>query len=491
MNAWKRNKMSIVLVVGSLLLLLLFQMFWLKNVYEIEKESLVEEADQVFLNAVRTIEDSLFKEIWMTPLQHIQAIESDSMNVNVDWKKNGAFKVLIDQTKEKVSNFSKINNTDYAPDVQIDIRSNLGVGKTEGAFGSYTFMMASQKDISLDTIIAVNNKDTTYSHVSLNLIQKEISRTFQTTSLPNQYKVLVLKDENEIKSGLLSNTHKDVMSQKIFAIHFPQYKGHILKKITPQILFSIFLFGSIALSFFMVWKSLEKQRQLTELKNDFISNVTHELKTPITTVGVALEALSNFNALQNPERTEEYLNISKHELSRLSILVDKVLKMSMFEKKEPELKIEMLDMQGMIQEVLSSMKLQFEKVSAQVDFQAKGNSFLLHGDKIHLTSVIYNLIDNALKYSLTNPEISLLLENTSDLVQLTIADKGIGISNDNQYKIFEKFFRVPQGDQHNVKGYGLGLSYVASVIKKHNGDIKVNSELDKGTRFIISLPNKR
>ena len=240
----------------------------------------------------------------------------------------------------------------------------------------------------------------------------------------------------------------------------------------------------------MVWKSLEKQRRLTELKNDFISNVTHELKTPITTVGVALEALSNFNALQNPERTEEYLNISKHELSRLSILVDKVLKMSMFEKKEPELKIEPLDMQSMVQGVLSSMKLQFEKVSAKVNFQTKGNSFFFQGDKIHLTSVIYNLIDNALKYSLTNPEISLLLENTTNQIQLTIADKGIGISNDDQHKIFEKFFRVPQGDQHNVKGYGLGLSYVASVIKKHEGNIKVNSQLNEGTSFIISLPKE-
>ena len=479
MNAWKRNKISISLVAASLLLLLLFQMFWLKNVYEVEKQAIVDEADQMFLDAVRSIEDSLFNELLFVPMKKIESQSSDSLKVDIDLIKEANFKVFIKTAENLDFDFNQIDSTN-----QIDIRSNMQLGKENKNFGSIAFTMASEGVTTFDTTI--NNSP--FQPASLDLLKETLAKKITTSTLPQTHEVILFSENNDEKSGLLSNPHTDKFSDNIFAIHFPHYKNHIFKKIIPQVLFSFFLFSCIALSFFMVWKSLEKQRRLTELKNDFISNITHELKTPITTVGVALEALSNFNALQNPERTEEYLNISKHELSRLSILVDKVLKMSLFEKKEPELKIEMLDLQSMVQEVLSSMKLQFEKVAAQVNFQTKGNSFLLQGDKIHLTSVIYNLIDNALKYSPSKPVINLLLENTNDQVQLTIEDKGIGISNIDQDKIFEKFFRVPQGDQHNVKGYGLGLSYVASVIKKHQGDIKVNSQLNEGTSFIISLP---
>ena len=240
----------------------------------------------------------------------------------------------------------------------------------------------------------------------------------------------------------------------------------------------------------MIWQSLEKQRKLTELKNDFISNVTHELKTPITTVGVAIEALSSFNAMENPARSKEYLDISKHELNRLTILVDKVLKMSLFEKKEPELKIEQFDINLLINEVLGSMKLQFEKFAAKVNFQTKGNTFFLEGDRIHLTSVIYNLIDNALKYSPENPEIDLMLEEENNQIKFSVKDKGIGISSDYMGKIFDKFFRVPSGDLHDIKGHGLGLSYVAGVVNKHHGKITVDSKKNIGTQFTISLPKQ-
>ena len=151
---------------------------------------------------------------------------------------------------------------------------------------------------------------------------------------------------------------------------------------------------------------------MTQLKNDFVSNVTHELKTPITTVGVAIEALSDFEVLENPERTKEYLDISKHELNRLSILVDKVLKMSLFEKKEPELKLEKINLNSLIRDILNSMKLQFEKLDAKVVFQPLVADANLSGDKIHLTSVLYNLIDNALKYSSSPPEIDIDLKNS-------------------------------------------------------------------------------
>src|SRR4030095_4866852 len=233
---------------------------------------------------------------------------------------------------------------------------------------------------------------------------------------------------------------------------------------------------------------LIQQRKLTQLKNDFISNITHELKTPIATVSVAIEALKNFNALQDPKRTQEYLEISGNELQRLSLLVDKVLKLSMFEKQQIELKEESFDLKQLTDEVVASMRLQFEKYNAHVDVKTNGNSFLIKADRLHVTSVLFNLLDNALKYSKANPSIQVELKEHVGEIELSVTDNGIGISAEHQKRIFEKFFRVPAGDTHNVKGYGLGLSYVAYVVQRHKGSIDLESQPGIGSRFIIKLP---
>jgi two-component system phosphate regulon sensor histidine kinase PhoR len=162
--------------------------------------------------------------------------------------------------------------------------------------------------------------------------------------------------------------------------------------------------------------------------------------------------------------------------------------MSQFEKTEPELKIETLDLKELVGEILNSMKLQFEKFRAQVNFETSNGNFFIEGDRIHLTSVIYNLLDNALKYSPLTPKIQVILNQFDDQISMSVKDSGIGISNEFKEKIFEKFFRVPTGDTHNVKGHGLGLSYVASVVEKHHGTIEVESDLGHGTQFIVNLP---
>jgi signal transduction histidine kinase len=203
---------------------------------------------------------------------------------------------------------------------------------------------------------------------------------------------------------------------------------------------------------------------------------------------VAIEALRNFDALESPERTKEYLDISAVELQRLSMLVDKVLKLSMFENKDIELQRENIDLKQLVEEVIYSMRLQFEKNKATISFKSFGPEFSMVADRMHITSVIYNLIDNALKYSKGSPNINIELASISNELQLSVSDNGIGIASDYSDKIFDKFFRVPSGDHHNIKGYGLGLSYVAEVVRKHHGTINLETELGKGSRFIIKLP---
>jgi len=262
----------------------------------------------------------------------------------------------------------------------------------------------------------------------------------------------------------------------------------VLQKMWPQFLLSVVLVGLTALSFALLLRSLIQQRKLTKIKNDFISNITHELKTPIATVSVAIEALRNFDALHDPERTKEYLAISSNELQRLSFLVDKVLKLSMFEKHQVELKEEAVDLAVLVKEVVGSMKLQFEKYQAEVNVQLKGYRYGINADRLHITSVLFNLLDNALKYSKDNPSIRIDLKDETEQIFLLVSDNGIGIPAEYHKKIFDKFFRVPSGDTHNVKGYGLGLSYVSYVIQRHYGSIEVESEPGIGSRFIIKLP---
>lgn len=262
----------------------------------------------------------------------------------------------------------------------------------------------------------------------------------------------------------------------------------LLKKISLQILFSLFLVAFTTVTFIFLYRNLVIQRKLTEMKNDFISNITHELKTPLATVTVAVEALRNFGGIQNPERTKEYLDISAAELQRLSLLVDKVLKLSLFENRELELKKEVFDLKQLTEEVLNTMKLQFSTHHARIDLQVEGSYFTILADRLHITSVIFNLLDNALKYSKDNPDIRIRLQHQTDSILLQVADKGIGIAPDYKAKIFDKFFRVPSGDHHNIKGYGLGLSYVAHVVKQHGGSITVDSEPGKGSTFTVKLP---
>ena len=275
---------------------------------------------------------------------------------------------------------------------------------------------------------------------------------------------------------------------RAYQLDFINSNWYVLKQMWQPVLISFLLVGVTIASFLLLYRNLIKQQKLTQLKNDFISNITHELKTPIATVSVAIEALKNFNALQDPERTKEYLDISGNEMQRLGLLVDKVLKLSLYENREIKLQKEQFRLEELASEVAASMKLQFEKQQAAVTIAATGENFTITADRLHMTSVIYNLLDNALKYSKENPRIDVHITDHKTYIELSVTDNGIGIANEYRYKVFEQFFRVPGGNRHNTKGYGLGLSYVNHIVQRHQGFIEVKSKLGEGSNFIVNLP---
>lgn len=342
---------------------------------------------------------------------------------------------------------------------------------------------------------------------------KTINDSIPVRLVDSAYRAELGKTNKKLKFAILFESYKDsipnnwsfkrdstneVITDKVFVGYstpysyqakFERTNTYVLGKMQLQIGGSFLLLLLVAGSFIILYRNLLAQQRLAEIKNDFISNITHELKTPIATVGVAIEALRNFNAMQSPERTKEYLDISAAELQRLSLLVDKVLKLSMFEKQQIELNKEPFDLKELMDETLKIMKLQFDKHKATVQFTAAENSFMIEADKLHITSVIYNLLDNALKYGGNKPLIDIALNMpNADLIELVVTDTGIGIASQHQGKIFDKFFRVPTGDKHNIKGYGLGLSYVSEVVKTHKGTIQLQSEPGKGSTFIVQLP---
>lgn len=342
---------------------------------------------------------------------------------------------------------------------------------------------------------------------------KTINDSIPVKEVDSAYRAELGKANKKLQFAILFESFKDsvpgkwhfrrdssdqVITDKVFVgynipyAYQAKFEGtgmYVLRKMQMQIGGSILLLLLVAGSFIILYRNLLAQQRLAEIKNDFISNITHELKTPIATVGVAIEALRNFNAIQSPERTKEYLDISAAELQRLSLLVDKVLKLSMFEKQQIELNKEPFDLKELIEENLRIMKLQFDKHKATVEFTASDNSYMIEADKLHMTSVIYNLLDNALKYGGNKPIIQITMNMPdAERIVLKIADNGIGIAAQHQVKIFEKFYRVPTGNKHNVKGYGLGLSYVAEVVKGHKGSIRLESEPGKGSTFIVELP---
>ncbi|WP_143309349.1 sensor histidine kinase [Chitinophaga vietnamensis] len=261
----------------------------------------------------------------------------------------------------------------------------------------------------------------------------------------------------------------------------------ILQKMMWTLVTSVLLLALTVMSFIYMLRTILKQKRLSEVKNDFINNMTHELKTPIATVSAAVEALQNFNALNDQRKTQAYLDISRNELQRLSDLVEKVLHIAAEEKEDIELFKEPTDLNEVIDNILSNHQLKATK-----PLQLRYDNHLKHDtvnvDKAHLSNAINNLVDNAIKYSGDQAQVYIQSSEDGGMLQIKVKDNGIGIPKVYQDNIFDKFFRVPTGNLHNVKGFGLGLSYVKKIVEMHGGTIRVHSEPDKGTEFIIAIP---
>jgi two-component system phosphate regulon sensor histidine kinase PhoR len=277
-------------------------------------------------------------------------------------------------------------------------------------------------------------------------------------------------------------------SPEYLLLYFPNEKQFLLTELWGMMLISIILIIVIVYSFTYTITTIFRQKKLSEMKNDFINNMTHEFKTPISTISLACEALIDNSIVRSPEFTNNYINIILEENKRLATMAEKILQSAVIEKGQLKMKRERINLHEIITDVIKNIRIQVEIKDGVIRKQCKATNSILMGDKVHLTNLVYNLLDNANKYSPKKPVIIIRTENTSNGILLMIEDHGIGIGKAEQKKIFDKLYRVPTGNIQDVRGFGLGLSYVKAIVEEHHGRISVDSEINKGTRFKVYLP---
>ena len=281
----------------------------------------------------------------------------------------------------------------------------------------------------------------------------------------------------------------DIISKPDFLIfHFPNSRKYVLASMWVMLLSSSLFTFIILFGFVYTIQVIYRQKKLSDIKSDFINNMTHEFKTPIATISLAVDSIKDPRVKNDKEKFDYFTRIIREENKRMNAQVENVLQMAMIEKGELNLRKEELNIHTIIQNAVELIALQVESKGGSLNNNLNAEIPLLVGDPIHLSNVIFNLLDNANKYSPENPEIKIETINTKTGLIVRVIDKGIGMTNDIQKKIFEKFYRVPTGNIHDIKGFGLGLSYVKAVIEQHKGFIKVESEISKGSAFEFFIP---
>lgn len=305
--------------------------------------------------------------------------------------------------------------------------------------------------------------------------------SFQTTPL---------KDDSALNEALQVKLNTDV---HYFTVYFPEIANVSLETVPDEgtpfyYLFAIILFVVVFFAFSV--SIILKQKKLSEVKNDFINNMTHELKTPIATIRISSETLLNLDASKDDgEKLERYASIIYKENKRLEQQVERVLNIAKLDRNEIKLKIETIDIHEIIEEAKENFAFnQIEELGGDIVLDLSASHHLIQADLIHTTNIINNLLDNAVKYCDKTPSISIATKNLRNRILVTVKDNGKGISREDQKYIFDKFYRVPTGNVHDVKGYGLGLYYVKMIVEELGGTIAVKSTLGKGTEFTISLP---
>jgi len=496
-------------MTATVILLILVQSAWIEKALIIEEQEFRESVNKALFEVVKLTEER----------EAILQISESSVPFSRDSTETpGSFlfeENFIEDKNDESDTTQKKQSIYY---LQGDSLYRIEAGKQD-SLGNYVEF--TQKDLK-ERIIGNISKKTIFIQDVLNrLIAGEtkieerltavqfkqiISKVFKNNNIPHPYYFGVKNEKNEYKLkskdfnlDYVKETYEillfpnDVLASKYFLVVYFKNRNRIVpKKMPREMIVSFIITIIITITFAFIIYLILKQRKLSELKNDFINNMTHELKTPVSTISLASQMLSDASIDIDKDKQKSVTKIIKDESKRLEFQIEKVLQISLFEKGNIHFNIQDVDIHEIIKLAVLNTDIKAKNKGGEIIFDLKAEHYNFKGDKLHLTNILFNLLDNAVKYSKNKvpPKIEVITSNTDEGIQIEIKDNGIGISKESQKKIFNKFFRVPTGNVHDVKGFGLGLSYVKRIVEEHKGTISIKSEPDKGANFVIFFPQE-
>ena len=348
-----------------------------------------------------------------------------------------------------------------------------------------------QNNFRIDGVLT---RDEVQQVIEQQLRQNNIKEPFEFC-ITNIFKLAILQSDGFQMSSLNMAKSIEVAPDNAVRSHETLYlsifedKNAIIREMLWMIIASIVFTTIIILAFFVTVRTLFNQKKLSEIKSDFINNMTHELKTPLATISLAIDALTNEKVIHDADKIKIYSSMIKEENKRMNKQVEKILQAARLEKEELKLNLQPLDAHQVIHKVADNFALQVQEKNGILELKLNATNPNIKADEVHFSNIIFNLLDNALKYSEGSPHITVeTFKHGNGLLSISIKDNGIGMDKETQSRIFEKFYRAHTGNLHNVKGFGLGLSYVKAIVDAHEGKIKVESTPGKGSTFTITLP---
>lgn len=453
-NKYKLNHIRL-LMIAAYVLLVVFASQWLITQYGKDENTLQKELSKLFDHVQEGITDSLLLVSIITPENHNAGTEQVAM-----LRDSKTPLLLSDDSLNKIS------------------AALSDKGNKELTLQGVTMMVRKVRQLTPGEKQVLFHMDTTVFNNDFAESMRKAGWNFPVEWIADAHRKKAEEEGIFIPNRFIQSGH---------GVLITAYHTYLLKHLWPQITFVFVLLGVVLLAFYITYLSLVRQIQLSAMKDDFVSNISHELKTPIATIKVALEAIQHFDAAGQREFTAEYMQMASLEMERLELLVNRSLHTSLLESGMLSLQLEEVNLKKLIEEVLLAYQVKFLAYEATVSFEPKGDFFDVLADKLHLQGVLVNLLDNSLKYGQGKTIIKIDLEEREDKLMISVTDNGPGIPEDYKKKIFEKFFRVPMYNCHNVKGYGLGLTYAAQVIAQHKGTIAVQNVKEGGCTFTVSI----
>jgi two-component system phosphate regulon sensor histidine kinase PhoR len=470
----KLTALIISLVTIASIGLLVIQVYWIKNALQVRRAAFNRDVNQAMSQVIFSLDKLRYQDYYLHSKQFYQ-------------KNQNAFAL-----------FDSINQAFYShltPMVSADDIARF-LEKRNQLNQAYQKLFNSFREVN-DTDFFSSNRPVIDSLINNALHQKNINTPYEY-GIFNPFKnAMIFQRSGKFPNKLLNNSFvynlapigNDMQFPLKFLMYFPREQSFIISSLYKLLFVSVLLFMIIIGSFYFSIHIINKQKKLSVMKNDLINNMTHEFKTPISTISLACEVLCDSDIEKSGEIYNHYVNIIDEENNRLRTMSEHILRSATLDNGKLKLNQDKVDIHELINNALNAKQLSVKNKGGAFKVELNANKTNLYGDKVHLANIFTNLIDNAIKYNLKEPVIEVRSKNLHDGILVSIKDNGIGISKSNQKKIFDKLYRVHTGNVHDFKGFGLGLNYVKAIVEQHNGNITVESELGKGSIFHVYLPN--